>query len=47
MSNAKIKREDKTATHTAISRKVVGKNVHATIPKRNMRYTLFFFYKNV
>ena len=25
-------------TYTAISRKVVGKNVHATIPKGNMRY---------
>ena len=25
-------------TFTAISRKVVGKNVHATIPKGNMRY---------
>ena len=24
--------------HTAISRKVVGKNVHATIPKGNMGY---------
>ena len=24
--------------YTAISRKVVGKNVHATIPKGNMRY---------
>ena len=26
------------ATHTAISRKVIGKNVHATIPKGNMGY---------
>ena len=25
-------------TYTAISRKVVGKNVHATIPKGNMGY---------
>ena len=25
-------------THTAISRKVVGKHVHATIPKSNMGY---------
>ena len=25
-------------THTAISRKVVGKDVHATIPKSNMGY---------
>ena len=25
-------------THTAISRNVVGKNVHATIPKGNMGY---------
>ena len=32
------KREGKTATHTAISGKVVRKNVHATIPKGNMRY---------
>ena len=24
--------------HTAISRKVVGENVHATTPKGNMRY---------
>ena len=24
--------------YTAISRKVVGKNVHATIPKGNMEY---------
>ena len=24
--------------HTVISRKVVGKNVHAAIPKRNMGY---------
>ena len=37
-SNAKSKREGKTATHTAISRKVVGKNMHATIPKANMSY---------
>ena len=37
-SNAKSKREGKTATHTAISRKVVGKIVHATIPKGNMGY---------
>ena len=37
-SNVKSKREGQTATHTAISRKVVGKNVHATIPKGNMRY---------
>ena len=25
-------------TYTAISRKIVGKNVHATIPKGNMGY---------
>ena len=28
-------------TYTAISRKVVGKNVHATIPKGNMGYDQF------
>ena len=28
----------KLEVHTAISRKVVGKNVHATIPKGNMGY---------
>ena len=28
----------KKITYTAISRKVVGKNVHATIPKGNMGY---------
>ena len=27
-----------TVSDTAISRKVVGKNVHATIPKGNMEY---------
>ena len=27
--------------HTAISRKVVGKNVHATIPKDNMGYVQY------
>ena len=27
-----------STVHTAISRKVVGKNVHATIPKGNMEY---------
>ena len=27
--------------YTAISRKVVGKNVHATIPKGNMRYVQY------
>ena len=27
-----------TNSYTAISRKVVGKNVHATIPKGNMGY---------
>ena len=27
--------------HTAISRKAVGKNVHATIPKGNMGYDQF------
>ena len=27
--------------YTAISRKVVGKNVHATIPKGNMGYVQF------
>ena len=27
--------------YTAISRKVVGKNVHATIPKGNMRYAQY------
>ena len=27
-----------TNLYTAISRKVVGKNVHATIPKGNMGY---------
>ena len=31
-----------THCFTAISRKVVGKNVHRTIPKRNMGYYLFF-----
>ena len=29
-------------THTAISRNVVGKNVHATIPKGNMGYDQYF-----
>ena len=29
---------DEKIMHTAISRKVVGKNVHATIPKGNMGY---------
>ena len=28
----------RTLLHTAISRKVVGKDLHATIPKGNMRY---------
>ena len=28
-------------TYTAISRKVVGENVHATIPKGNMGYVQF------
>ena len=28
-------------SHTAISRKVVGKNVHATIPKGNMGYVQY------
>ena len=27
--------------YTAISRKIVGKNVHATIPKGNMGYDQF------
>ena len=39
-----LKRHDRTyIPYTAISRKVVGKNVHATIPKGNMghdRYTV-------
>ena len=30
-------------SYTAISRKVVGKNVHATIPKRNMGYDQYTF----
>ena len=29
------------ALYTAISRKVVGENVHATIPKGNMGYVQF------
>ena len=29
---------DRGYSHTAISRKVVGKHVHATIPKGNMGY---------
>ena len=29
------------AKYTAISRKVVGKNVHATIPKGNMGYNQY------
>ena len=29
---------DRTAAYTAISTKVVGKTVHATIPKGNMGY---------
>ena len=29
------------ALYTAISRKVVGKNVHATIPKGNMGYAQY------
>ena len=32
---------DELAQHTAISRKVVGKNVHATIPKGNMGYVQY------
>ena len=31
-------RRDSTNLHTAISRKVVGRNAHATIPKGNMEY---------
>ena len=30
-----------SVTYTAISRKVVGKNVHATIPKGNMGYNQY------
>ena len=33
--------------HTAISRKVVGKNVHATIPKGNMGYDQYAAPDNV
>ena len=34
----KMYRNDYSLNYTAISRKVVGKNVHATIPKGNMGY---------
>ena len=33
----------KAESNTAISRKVVGKNVHATVPKGNMGYDLYTF----
>jgi len=32
---------DTSSSHTAISRKVVGKDVHATIPKGNMGYVQY------
>ena len=36
-----------TCKYTAISRKVVGKNMHATIPKDNMGYDQYAVPDNV
>ena len=38
-----LSEDDTLSVYTAISRKVVGKNVHATVPKGNMGYDLYTF----
>ena len=38
-----LSEDDTLSVYTAIWRKVVGKNVHATVPKGNMVYDLYTF----
>ena len=43
MEAYRIKPQGRASVYTAISRKVVGKNVHETIPKGNMGYDQYTF----